>query len=65
MSGTSGGIYDFIFPSDYMVEIMKNKDWLKKTSVSYLINEEIRVENIGQIIAVYDKIWASIKEFGW
>ena len=38
VSGTASGTYDLIFPSDYMVEIMKNKELIQKIDKSRLSN---------------------------
>lgn len=38
VSGVKEGTYDLVFPSDYMVEIMKNKDLIQKIDKSRLTN---------------------------
>lgn len=38
VSSAKDGTYDLIFPSDYMVEIMKNRDMLEKLDINLLKN---------------------------
>ena len=41
VSGVKEGTYDLVFPSDYMVEIMKSRDLIQEIDKSKLLNYEL------------------------